>query len=111
MTYPAPITFNGLTLSIGAWAKLMGIKPGTLSDRLHLGWPVQRALLEPVRTPKQWHVHRRNAKRIATMTAAFKQEDHTGGYEQTFLNSPGTGLRRHARETHDCTSQIEKGTV
>lgn len=44
-----PITFNGKTQCVRAWAKEIGINPITLYSRLnHYGWSAKRALTEPV---------------------------------------------------------------
>lgn len=42
-------TFNGEALSIPQWAHKLGIKEATLRDRItQRGWPLERALAEPV---------------------------------------------------------------
>jgi hypothetical protein len=43
------LTHDGATLPLGDWADRLGMKPGTLRNRLHYGWTVHRALTEPVR--------------------------------------------------------------
>lgn len=40
------IDFNGCKLTISQWAKKLNIKRATLKNRLHLGWPIERALTE-----------------------------------------------------------------
>jgi hypothetical protein len=39
-----PVTFNGQTKRITAWANELGISPSALSNRLSRGWPLERAL-------------------------------------------------------------------
>ena len=39
-----PLTFNGQTKSITAWANELGISHTALSNRLSRGWPLERAL-------------------------------------------------------------------
>jgi len=39
-----PLTFNGQTKSITAWADGLGISHSALSNRLSRGWPLERAL-------------------------------------------------------------------
>ena len=46
------ITFNGITLTVTQWGEKLGFRNGTLSRRLMLGWPVEKALTTPVRKPK-----------------------------------------------------------
>lgn len=44
------ITFNGITLSLGKWARRAGLQRKTLASRLdRFGWPVERALTTPAR--------------------------------------------------------------
>ena len=48
------ITFDGRTQSLTLWAREKGMSPLTLTARiLHYGWPLQRALTEPVYYPRQ----------------------------------------------------------
>lgn len=47
------ITMDGRTLSITQWAEELGIEPCTLWRRLQKGWPVERALTEPVHIEKR----------------------------------------------------------
>jgi hypothetical protein len=42
------ITFNGKTQTVAEWADELGIVHRTLHNRLSRGWPVERALTEPV---------------------------------------------------------------
>jgi len=42
------LTHNGRTQCVAAWAEDTGIKVGTIFQRLNGGWPVERALTEPV---------------------------------------------------------------
>ena len=44
------ITFDGKTQCIAAWADELGIKKVTLTQRIHKGWPVEKALTTPART-------------------------------------------------------------
>lgn len=41
------ITHNGKTLSIYAWAREVGLKENTLSERIRRGWSIERALTTP----------------------------------------------------------------
>ena len=44
------LTHEGQTLPLTTWAEKLGINPETLSTRLgKLGWPVERALTQPLR--------------------------------------------------------------
>lgn len=45
----ARITCAGVTLTLLEWARLMGLRPGTLRDRLTQGWSVELALTAPSR--------------------------------------------------------------
>lgn len=43
------LTFNGQTLPLVVWAKRQGIQQGTIIKRLKIGWPVGKALTQPIR--------------------------------------------------------------
>lgn len=43
------LTHDGRTLCASEWARVIGVKPGTLERRLNAGWSVERALTEPLR--------------------------------------------------------------
>jgi hypothetical protein len=43
------ITFDGVTTSIGAWEKRLGLPPNLVRSRLAHGWSVEKALTTPVR--------------------------------------------------------------
>lgn len=47
------ITFRGETHTLSEWAEITGISRDTLKNRLNLGWPLERALTEPVRPTKR----------------------------------------------------------
>lgn len=43
------ITYSGKTMHLAAWSRELGINHATIAARLDQGWPVERALTEPVR--------------------------------------------------------------
>lgn len=43
------LTFQGRTQNLSAWAEEIGIKPGTLRQRLEYGWSIEKALTTPLR--------------------------------------------------------------
>ena len=43
------LTFGGETHSITEWSKVIGIPRTTISNRIRLGWTIERALSEPSR--------------------------------------------------------------
>ena len=45
---PRLLTFNGETLTIGQWSTKLGMKNGTITNRIDSGWSVERALTAPV---------------------------------------------------------------
>lgn len=47
LTATDPSTCEELTLTMGAWARRLGIRRQTISDRLSRGWDVERALFTP----------------------------------------------------------------
>ena len=42
------LTINGKTQCVSAWAEGAGIKHHTLRARLRLGWPIEKALSQPI---------------------------------------------------------------
>ena len=47
------LTMDGRTLSMKQWSEELGMDNTTLWRRLHKGWPVERALTEPIHTEKR----------------------------------------------------------
>lgn len=45
--YNHKITYNGKTLNLVEWASVLGMKKGTLGNRLKRGWSIERALTTP----------------------------------------------------------------
>lgn len=43
------LSLNGLTMTLAEWGETIGINPDTITERLRMGWPIQRALTVPVR--------------------------------------------------------------
>lgn len=43
------LTFNGITQNVTDWAEFVGISSNALSQRLYLGWSVERALTQPLK--------------------------------------------------------------
>lgn len=58
---PRRYEFNGASRTLAEWAEVTGIREITLRLRLYLGWPIERALTEPV--------HDRGQQRRGTMSA------------------------------------------
>lgn len=48
MTAPRTLTYNGLTLTHDEWADRYGLTTRSLRFRLDAGWPIERALNEPL---------------------------------------------------------------
>ena len=42
------LTFQGQTLTYLEWDQALGAKPGTVAQRIRKGWPMERALTEPI---------------------------------------------------------------
>ena len=43
------LTYNGETHTIAEWAEIVGMKRDTLKKRIYYGWPIEKALTEPVK--------------------------------------------------------------
>lgn len=56
------VAFNGETLPLSAWAERMGIPYGSLRSRLRYGWPIDKALTQPVNKTK---THKGNSHAIS----------------------------------------------
>lgn len=50
------LSFCGRTLPVSSWAQETGISVGLITKRLLKGWPVERALTEPIHIEKRNHV-------------------------------------------------------
>lgn len=98
---PRMITFAGMTMSIPQWAEHLGINTCTLRDRLDMhGWPIERALTEPVMDFNKRTQRSRNAKIIRRMLAAVNASTTTADtprYSTTFPTAMDTGGGRHVR--------------
>lgn len=46
------LEYNGESHCMAEWAEILGINYGTLSNRIHSGWPIEKALTTPVKHPK-----------------------------------------------------------
>ena len=46
------LTGNGITKTLADWGRITGINPRTISSRIDNGWPIEKALTEPVRREK-----------------------------------------------------------
>ena len=42
--------FAGASMSITQWSRIRGLREGTLRKRIKSGWPLEKALMEPVRS-------------------------------------------------------------
>lgn len=51
------ITYQGRTMNIAQWSQVTGISISNLCKRIQAGWPVERALTEPVSRGKRWWNH------------------------------------------------------
>lgn len=57
------ITYQGKTLRLTEWAKLVGIHHETLKARLNIGLPIEKALTAPVTQKNRWFRARNTWKR------------------------------------------------
>lgn len=48
------LTFNGNTMTLGEWAKVMGMKASLIAARLDRGWTIDRALTSPPQSVKRF---------------------------------------------------------
>lgn len=85
------LTFHRKTHSIAGWSRLLGIPKDSLYQRLRAGWPLKRALTEPVMQPDQRNVFNRNRRTIRRIVWVIG----TGGYQPTSQEAQGTGVGRH----------------
>jgi hypothetical protein len=46
------LTYRGQTMTIAAWAGVVGLPWRVIADRVRLGWPLERALTEPPRASR-----------------------------------------------------------
>lgn len=54
--------YKGESLTVGEWAKRIGVSPAVLGMRLHSGWTIARALTEPVVPRKRKNAAKPNMK-------------------------------------------------
>ena len=78
------LTFNGETMSVGKWARKLGIRRKTITGRLdRLGWPVERALsTRPRAIARRGSVAREVL--LAQLAAAFIAGMFAGALMNTF---------------------------
>ena len=86
------VFFRGITDSVAGWSRRTGISKFVLHERIvQNGWPLKRALTEPVMSPGQRALYKRNAQMIARMANAFHKTTTTGGQSAIFPKSQSTG--------------------
>jgi hypothetical protein len=94
------LKYNGKRMCIRAWAREMGLTPGTLGFRLKAGWSIERALTDPPlvngRKPKvAQHPHIADIQaRIAKSHAALTE--HMQRELRAFLKNFSDALVLHA---------------
>ena len=47
------LTFRGKTHCIADWVKILGMRRGTLQDRIYRGWSIEKAITTPARSMKR----------------------------------------------------------
>jgi len=91
------ITFNGKTRTLIQWARITGIDRGIIADRRNRGWPIERALTEPVvHTPQRMITSNGKtqnlsawAREIGISIAALHGRLRRGWPIEEALNAPG----------------------
>jgi len=58
------VEYNGITLSVTEWAKIVQIQRHVIFSRLRAGWSVEDALCTPPGTSNSWHRGKHNGKFI-----------------------------------------------
>lgn len=43
------LTFNQKTMTVSEWGKFLGIRPGTITQRLRYGWDIEKTLTQKIR--------------------------------------------------------------
>ncbi|MCD2185225.1 hypothetical protein [Rhizobium sp. GN54] len=66
------ISFRGQQLNISEWSKLTGIPIDPLKERLRQGWPIERALTEPVVSNVERALRARNRRVIRRISIEFR---------------------------------------
>jgi hypothetical protein len=67
------ITFDGRSKCLAAWAEETGLKPGTISARLSIGWSVERSLTTPVKQISPTTASIRTQKDRATRVSGTRE--------------------------------------
>lgn len=91
----AAFTAFGETHIASVWAAKSGIGAVTISSRIANGWSVEDAVTIPAGLGKHGLIAYRNGRLIRRISEAFRP---TRGVVPSFLDSPGTGVGRHARD-------------
>lgn len=93
------LTFDGRTQIIADWARETGLPSGTISNRLALGWSVERALTTPARPPAKPKVLQGRFR--STCRAGHPLDD-----ENTAYTTRGDG--RISRRCKTCKREAER---
>lgn len=71
------ITYDGKTLNLCEWARLLDMPLQTLRSRLRLGWTMKRIVSEPVMSPMVRGTILRNRKIISRLAVSFRRARNT----------------------------------
>lgn len=113
---PHYITYNGQTKTIAEWAREYGLLSGTLSYRINNGWPIEKAITQPLAPKARLYEYKGQLYTAAELahingkiaTSTMQQRLSSGMTVEEAVEEPNKRIRRKVRITEERQKQVFK---
>ena len=116
---PHYVTYNGQTKTIAEWAREYGMLSGTLSYRINNGWPIEKAITQPLAPKARLYEYKGQLYTAAELahingkiTASTMQQRLSSGMTvKEAVEEPNKRVKRKVRITEERQKQVFKPIV